>query len=237
MRCTLSSDLGLIELDCLKLFDSLNHPPMRGRIAAPFLSVAPADYDPIAVPSVLCVGKATAGEWGRRRFLHSPTVEERRQCTTDFLNDLVKTGEYTSSFWRFARSLSERLAVATGCPIQPLQNLVWSNICKIGVLHGNPTGKILRAQSELAVASLRLEIEVYRPKLVVFVTGDFGEQLIDAVVGDRQQDTWQKERGNELFWWRKRVGNMPALLWTYHPERKPRSTVETWIQQALQLAI
>jgi hypothetical protein len=114
---------------------------------------------------------------------------------------------------------------------------VWTNICKIGVLRGNPTGEILRAQSELAVASLRSEIEMYRPRLVVFVTGDFGEQLVGAVVADCEQKTWQKERGHELFWWRKPIGNMPAILWAYHPGRKPLSTVETWIQQALRLAM
>ncbi len=237
MRSKLPSNVSEIELNWLSLFDSFGHPPVRGRIAAPFLSVPPADYDPIAVPSILYVGKATAGSWCRRSFLRSPTVKERHQCTADFLEGWVKTGRYNSAFWRFARALSERLAVATHSTIQPLQNLVWTNICKIGVLRGNPTGKILRAQSELAVASLRSEIKMYRPRLVVFVTGDYAEQLVDGVVGDCEQKTWHKERGHELFWWRKPIGNIPAVLWAYHPERKSLSTLETWLQQALRLVM
>lgn len=231
------SNASEIELTWLSLFDSLNHSPMRGGIAAPFLSVPPADYDPIAVPSILYVGKATAGSWDEESFLRSPTVEERHRCTADFLEGWVKTGKYNSAFWSFGRALSERLAVASHSTIQPLQNLVWTNICKIGVLRRNPTGNILRAQSELAVTSLRSEIKTYRPRLVVFVTGDYAEQLVDAVVGDREQRTWQKERRHDLFWWRKPIANMPALLWAYHPERKPLSTLETWIQQALRLAM
>ncbi|MGC1372632.1 MAG: hypothetical protein WA824_10890 [Candidatus Sulfotelmatobacter sp.] len=148
----------------------------------------------------------------------------------------MKTGKYSSAFWSFARALSERLAVTTHSTIQPLQNLVWTNICKIGVLRGNPAGEILRAQSELAAASLRSEIKTYRPRLVVFVTGDYAAQLVDAVVGDSEQKTWHEERGHELFWWRKPIGNMPAVLWAYHPERKPLSTLETWLQQASRLA-
>jgi hypothetical protein len=237
MRSKLSNSMSEIELNWLSLFHSIGHPRARGRIAAPFLSVPPADYDPIAVPSILYVGKATAGNWSRRSFLRSPTVKERHQCTVDFLERWVRTGKYNSAFWSFARALSERLAFATHSTIQPLQNLVWTNICKIGVLRGNPTGEILRAQSELAVASLRSEIRMYRPRIVVFVTGDYSETLVDAVVGDCEQKKWHKERGGELFWWRKPVGNFPAVLWAYHPERKPRSTRETWIQQALRLVV
>jgi hypothetical protein len=209
---------------------------MRGRIAAPFLSVRPAGYDPMAVPSILYVGKATAGNWWRRSFLSSPTVRERHQCTAKFLEEWVRNGRYNSAFWSFAHALSERVAVATHSTIQPLQNLVWTNICKIGVLRGNPAGRILRAQSELAVASLRSEIKTYRPKLVVFMTGDFGEQLVDAVVGDCEQKTWHKERGHDLFWWRKPIGSMPAVLWAHHPRQKPLSTLRTWLQQASRLA-
>jgi hypothetical protein len=236
MRSKLSSNVSEIELNWLSLFDSFfGQPPVRGRIAAPFLSVPPADYDPIAVPSILYVGKATAGNWWRRSFLRSPTVKERHQCTADFLEDWVKTGKYSTAFWRFALALSKRLAVATHSTIQPLQNLVWTNICKIGVLRGNPTGKILRMQSEQAVAGLRTEIKMYRPRLVVFVTGDYAAQLVDAVVGDCEQKTWHKERGADLFWWREATGNMPAILWACHPERKPVSILEGWLEQATRL--
>lgn len=236
MRSKLSSNVSEIELNWLSLFDTFfGHPPVRGRIAAPFLSVPPADYDPIAVPSILYVGKATAGSWYITRFLRSRTVNDRRQCTADFLERYVKTGGYSSAFWRFAHTLSERLATTGHCRIQPLQNLVWTNICKIGVRQGNPTGYVVRAQSELAVESLRFEIKIYRPRLVVFVTGDYAAEIVDAVVRDSDRQTWHKERGGDLFWWREPMGNVPAVLWAYHPERKPISVLDAWLEQAMRL--
>jgi hypothetical protein len=62
----------------LQLFHEL-HDRYPDRIAGPFLSVPPADYDPVAVPSILYVGKATGGPWGLSDFLSSPTVTERHE--------------------------------------------------------------------------------------------------------------------------------------------------------------
>ncbi len=56
----LSSTELEIEKNWLSLFDRISaQPSSRKRMAAPFLSVPPADYDPIRVPSILYVGKAT----------------------------------------------------------------------------------------------------------------------------------------------------------------------------------
>lgn len=65
-----SVDMFGIETEWLRLFNDLLACPhiVRDRIAAPFLSVPPANYDPVAVPSILYVGKATAGPWGLELF-------------------------------------------------------------------------------------------------------------------------------------------------------------------------
>ena len=80
MRSKLASSESEIEKKWLSLFDrTFAHPSVRNRIAAPFLSVPPADYDPLAVPSILYVGKATAGSWCLTRFL--PLKNGERQAT------------------------------------------------------------------------------------------------------------------------------------------------------------
>jgi len=234
--CKSSSSESGVERSWLHLFDRIfANAAARRRLAAPFLSVPPAGYDPARVPSILYSGKATAGNWWLSTYLGSRTVKERRQCTADFLEKYVKTGEYSSAFWRFARGLSECVAATTKSNVEPFQNLVWTNICKIGVKQGNPNGYVFRAQRELAIESLRLEIERYRPRLVVFVTGDYGAEIVDAVVRDVGRRTWHEERGRDLFWWREPIGKMPAILWAYHPARKPVSVLEVWLEQVSRL--
>jgi len=204
------------------------------RIAGPFFSVAPANYDPMAVPSILYVGKATAGPWGLSDFLSSPTVTERHEFTTDFLEE-INTGEYSSAFWRFAHDLSDQIALTSGRPIHGLQNLVWTNLCKIGVVRNNPSGEILQAQGDLATEFLRLEIQTYRPKLIVLVTGDYADHLVTATFGE--QIPWHKECGPQGFWWREAANELPAILWTYHPQNKRQKLLETWLKQASQLLV
>jgi hypothetical protein len=45
------------------------------------------------------------------------------------------------------------------------------------------------------------------------------------------------KRGPDGFWWREATDELPAILWTYHPERKAKSLVEIWLQQASRLVI
>lgn len=177
------------------------------RTAAPFLSAPPADYDPGAVTSILYVGKATETPWGLESFLRSPTATERRNFTAEFLKRYANTGEYTSAFWRFAHDLSVRLALATHHEISKLQNLVWTNLFKIGVVRGTPNAAIRNAQIELSTEYLRLEIKVYRPKLIVLVTGDYAGGVVTAVFGEQG---WEKERQRDGYWWRSASGSLMA---------------------------
>ena len=79
---------------------------------------------------------------------------------------------------------------------------------------------------------LRLEIKIYRPKLIVLVTGDYAGGVVTAVFGEQG---WQKERQRDGYWWRNASGRLPAVLWTYHPQRKSRGLVEKWLRQAVRL--
>jgi hypothetical protein len=221
-----------IEEAWLKLFEEMRNSPRinPNRLAAPFLSVPPPEYDPVAVPSVLYFGKATGGDWYSENFRLSPTVDDRHNCTINMLEEEVKTGRYHSAFWHFALELSRKIA-PEGRHVQPLQNLVWTNICKIGVVMGNPTGRLFAAQRDLARETLKWEIHRYRPSLVFFVTGDYHHDFLLETVADSQGSPWQESREGEAYSWRKRVGRMPAMLRTCHPQFKPRRLLDLWIEK------
>ena len=139
----------------LKLFDASSENSLikHKRLAAPFLS-----YAPNGRATILYMGKATGGDWFKRNF-HG-RVGERIECTERWIT-AVKNREYHSAFWHFFREL-EKLQ----------SNVIWTNVCKIGVRYGNPRGEYLRFQRALAIETLRLELRLYRPTLVVFATGN-----------------------------------------------------------------
>jgi hypothetical protein len=230
------SELDQAQRECIELFNRGGSELPGVELAAPFLSVPPKNYDPAAIPSVLYVGKATGGDWYRDSFVRSPTVRERRLTTTSFLDQDVKTGSYRSAFWDFALKLSAQVAEINSSAVEPLQNIVWTNISKIGVCSGNPGGACLKAQRELSVRTLRLEITEYDPTLIVFVTGAYGEDIVAEIAGDIHQTGWSKEHDDDWFWWRSAADGMPQIFWTGHPQGKPRMEIERWLQKAAALA-
>lgn len=201
-------------------------------LAGPFVSVRPPNHDAL-VPLVLYVGKATDGCWYRKEFLARGDLEERRERTTRFLQEDALSG--STDFWRFGNQLSRLMAEKSGRKIQALQNLVWTNLSKIGVLEGNPKHPLRKAERDLAIETLRLEIDFYHPNLIVFVTADYEGDLINAAVGDPGEISWHKERAKQGIWWREARDLMPTMLWTYHPERKKQELRELWLQRAVDL--
>jgi hypothetical protein len=182
----------------------------NGQVAGPFLSVNSAERC-----AVLLVGKATRGAWYREKLQGSTTVQEWRQQTSEFIRGEIEAG-YTTPFWSFARTLQQELrphSEGRGLP-----NIVWSNLCKLGVINGNPEGAVLKLQRELAIETLRAEIAEYAPNLVVFLTSGYGPNMVPAIVDDLEHRLWNKEEEETGLWWRDRSESMPPIIWTDHPE-------------------
>jgi hypothetical protein len=212
----------------LKLFEELYASPrLRGRLAAPFLSAPPVGYDPSAGRSVLLVGQATKGNWYKPEYLKQRSATERRRRTRDYFRN--ESPGNSSGFWTFARQLSEQLWGTND--FSNLRNLVWTNVCKLGDIKKNQPGpQIFYPQGDLAKETLRLEIEAYRPKLVVLVTGEFADCWVSAVVGDPEKAPWHSA---PTCWWRERRSKMPAMLWTRcHPGRAPLKFRRAWLRRA-----
>ena len=103
----------------------------------------------------------------------------------------IRAGKYDSAFWRFARQLGQ--AAAGEAEIDDLQNVVWTNICKLtDVYCGNPRGKLLAAQAELAIQTLREEIRAYEPKAAIFLSDQYAD-IIRQIVNDMNDTGWHRE--------------------------------------------
>jgi len=161
----INPSMEAIWLRWLQLFDATGAQIDHERLAAPFFSCGPPDK-----ATVLYVGKATGGSWHRDKFQR--TVKERLECTSKWI-EAVRNGEYRSAYWHLFLELEARAALNDRDSAA-----VWTNICKIGVLQGNPRAHYLAFQRKLAIETLRLEIETYRPRLVFFVTGDYADDVV-----------------------------------------------------------
>jgi hypothetical protein len=230
-----------VEAKWIELFDKWRCiSAVKDLIAAPFLSVPAAQKR-----TVLYVGKATAKDWyrdddafgppcGSSREVMERRIKERRECTQEFLNDVAPS--YNSGFWGFAREVNTVAAGRWNVPLTgPLQHITWTNICKIGTLKGNPSGFILKEQSELAIDTLRSEISAYDPQLICFVTWDYAWNLVKEALSDSNDASWDQMGNDEWMWYHPPRKRFPAALLTGHPERKRTDLRKRWLARISEL--
>jgi hypothetical protein len=195
----------------------LNH----NYFAAPFISCELDGYHTTRGSKILYVGQATAGDWFLEQYLEEKNLEtnqgfekslqERLLCTKRFF----KGGGRNSQFWRFAKKLSGSGSQNGAALIEPLENLVWSNLVKIGVKNGNPKGLYYIKQKDIAVQTLRLEIQYYKPDLIYIAHGRYGGEIVDSVF-DYKPGLWNEENWNG-FWFRERSKEFPPIIRSDHP--------------------
>jgi hypothetical protein len=201
-------------------------------LTGPQITIEPDGYDPDRIPSVLYVGIAPGNNDAQYNL---PSAKVLRKNARKFLENEIKKKRH-SAFWKFALELAQKTAGRDYDGDRPLRNLIWSNICKIGVCKGNPGKTVFDAQKFLAIETLRAEIKTYRPKLVVWVTGDYRVEVIGQVIDDLKEKHWNKAlKARWWFYQRKPMNSLPAMLWTYHPQGKKREMTAAWIDHACNL--
>jgi hypothetical protein len=230
-------NLASLETRWIELFDELcrSHSIYSSQIAAPFLSV-PAE----GARSLLYVGKATAKEWGRDDFCGQSRLlnmkerrEQRRNFTKNFL--VEHAPHYNSGFWHFAEELNTEAARKWNQRVKnPFQHVTYTNISKVGALKGNPRGFLLKEQRDLAFETLCLEIELYKPQLICFVTWDYEIDVVRRVIDDPNDASWDKA-DDQCLWWREATAKLPPILLIGHPERKSVKDRERWLKRFLSL--
>jgi hypothetical protein len=105
--------------------------------------------------------------------------------TVDWGNRAAKYNPAKSAFWRVVRKVVNELSITdvTDQNQQWSSSLVWSNLYKISPVDGgNPGAALLRAQSVGCIRQLKMEIEKYEPKRLLFLTGySWAEPFISEI--------------------------------------------------------
>lgn len=202
--------------------------PETSGLAAPFFSVPdPTPSNPTSRP-IMFIGKATNRNWfidsyeDSRSLKIAKRIEERRSVTKTFLTDPQYRQHRISRFWRMWKKLREM----TEAPV------IWSNAAKIGAGTGNPGCETVERQAELAISTLRAEVNEYKPRMLIFVTGYFARYEIVAPFLGLPLDQEKDSRGT--FYTRRRSGDEPAVLWTGHPGW-PGAPIGHWVEEAVEL--
>jgi hypothetical protein len=226
-------NLASLETRWIELFDELcsSDGIDSTQIAAPFFSVRSVE-----ARSVLYIGKATAKEWDRSDFcsLSPANMKERREQRREFTKNFLaeEAPHYNSGFWSFAKELNTQAAKKWNQRVKkPFQHVAWTNICKIGALKGNPRGFLLKKQRDLAIETLRLEIELYKPQLICLVTWDYEIDAVRRVIDDPNDASWDKAENDQWLWWRGATAKLPPILLTGHPQGKSLKDRERWLKK------
>ena len=222
--------LSELQSQWIQLYDELGGIYEDQVLAAPFIPV-PEDRSKVGSDKpILLVGKATAGDWLRHRFLSmrgrpkGKRLEERRQATLGHLLWRRTEDRSPTPFWRFRRGLE-----------QISEPVIWTNLTKIGTERLNPHWRLVERQSQLAQQTLRAEIEEYNPVLVVLVTSSFGSKEI-ALPLFGPEGSWKKSQDKDKsIWWQERTQARPAILWVDHPQYKPKHEIYRWLKKAKKL--
>ena len=143
---------------------------------------------------LMVVGRATHGGWDRDLRQLSDAGERKelaRRLSEESMSWVIRQwhsrDDYNparSAFWRVIRRVT--LSLVDGASEDDWSNhIVWSNLYKVSRSEPprgmNPPAPVMRAQRRGCEKLLKLELEIFRPKRVLFLTGcDWAEEIIDV---------------------------------------------------------
>nr|WP_295738484.1 hypothetical protein [uncultured Acidocella sp.] len=227
-------ELKTLEFEWLELFSkkrSENSDNTKVAISAPFFSTPYGSYRPGQNGTVLLIGKATSGTNTRqnREVEDLYSVEDIKLRTQEVMAEQIgKPGRGDSSaFLRFALKLSYVYNESS----LPFENLIWSNVDKIGLQKGNPRATNSGIPDALIAETIASEIKAYQPRLVFFATGWHRYGLVRKIIlGLTGEDI--KTGENERFWLSQKAAIAPDFIWTMHPQKKNLETTNRWLNIA-----
>jgi hypothetical protein len=208
-------DDPLLKRELKDMWNDLNsRPKYAGKLANPFFGYARPTFAK-SKTRVLYIGKATAGP------LDKPDLSVYFGCNP-------------GAFWSFA----QRLSRISGEPADPLANIAWSNLCKIGTRTNNPGKSLAAEQQKLAVTILKAEIQYLEPSLIVCVAGYtiYDDFFYQALKTTRGHDGFiGRPRKNPTMWVRTTQPPYPPILWMRHPQTSSREYLNFAYAEAMRL--
>jgi len=153
---------------------------------------------------ILFVGRATRG-WSEDEV----ATFEGAHAVAERLLIGVEAGKHKwPFFW-------QTLQIATGVTREEEPPpIAWSNLVKIGVPAGNPSAALVQAQRELCAEQLRHEIAQIKPRAVVLMVRNYGQEILEDVFG---AEGWMQDLPTEDRVASKLCGELP-VIWTNHPQ-------------------
>jgi hypothetical protein len=120
-----------------------------------------------------------------------------------------------SAFWRLSKRLSDELIENNDLVIN---KIVWSNLYKISKdSGGNPSGPLKKVQFEECKKILKLEIELFKPKIAIFLTSyNWSKWFLD----DSDYKKIDIKTPNTFVEYIGKIGNTLIIV-GQHPQGKP----------------
>jgi hypothetical protein len=167
---------------------------------------------------ILFVGKATNGWVTDSKEIDKLFGEScdgqifAREIQMMWVADPKKPYYKTSAFWRVIKRIAE---IKNGNE-EWYSKIAWSNLYKISLEKGNPSGKLIEQQIESCKEILNTEIEILNPKYVIFLTSGWENRFIETI---------QLPKEKEVIWGKnyKTIGysiNNRVYITSVHPQMK-----------------
>lgn len=91
---------------------------------------------------------------------------------TDLWRHQTEYNTARSAFWRVVRAVAIGLGIASNSDEEWSSHLAWTNLYRVApYAGGNPSGKVQAAQRETTIRLLTTEMDLLRPRRVLFLTG------------------------------------------------------------------
>jgi hypothetical protein len=132
--------------------------------------------------------------------------------------DSVCDGQYRmnkSAFWRVNKKILSKLEITDAETQNWSSYLVWTNLYKVAPAKGgNPSEKLCNAQFENCLSMLEAEIELFKPKRILFLTGYNWFKDFDKIKFKNK-----KTYSDKLIEWEGYFDKIKIVV-AKHPERK-----------------
>lgn len=118
------------------------------------------------------------------------SVTDSESCPMDWIRQQwgVTTEDYNpkrSAFWRTCRDVIEGIGITHPSDESWASHLVWSNLYKLAPfdnVKGNPKAALKRIQRPGCIELFRQELELYKPKRLLLLTGlDWAEPFLEVL--------------------------------------------------------
>jgi hypothetical protein len=192
------------------------------------------------VPELMVVGRATNG-WGNYYNLnydHNEQLEKVRNnmVYADLLNTInswrskTGSGNYEinkSQFWRVTKRIAKSIVKLETEEV--LNSVCYTNLYKVSPDGYNPSQSLMRCTIESNIRILQYEINFYKPKRVLFLTGNtWAKPFICKIATEKYESP-----SPDIFFL-GRYQNIDLVV-THHPQGKGETNIVEAIRQAWNL--